>query len=123
MGSSVKRRAVGGRDELNAELLTESSAESSLSGSTEGSSTEDAPKAMDQCVNSPLGRPIRKAGACRSSVSADNEDEKKSHFDDSKLKKLSSKLSGQFRILFMRKNGKAVTRKFEGKKDFFYFSR
>lgn len=98
MGSSVKRGTVGGRDESTAELLTESSAESvvesSLSGSTEGSSTEKAPKAKGRSVNSPLGWPIRKDDAHRSSVSADNEDENKPHFDDSKLKKLSSKLSG-----------------------------
>ncbi|OWM70012.1 rop guanine nucleotide exchange factor 5-like isoform X2 [Punica granatum] len=98
MGSSAKRRTIGGgRDESTAELLTESSAESresSLSsGTTEGSSTEEAPKAKDRSMKSPLGWPIRKADVARSSVSAETGGEKKTHLDDSKLKKLSSKLS------------------------------
>ncbi|KAK4799800.1 hypothetical protein SAY86_025165 [Trapa natans] len=98
MGSSVKRRTIVDKIESATELLTDSSIESmvdsspSNSSSTQRSSMEEAPKAKDRCVNSPLGWPIRKADAARISVSAENGDEKKSHLENSKLKKLSSKL-------------------------------
>lgn len=96
------KRTIRDKVESTAELLTDSSIESKVdsspSSSTERSSTGDDPKANDRSMNSPLGWPIRKADAARSSVSAENGEEKKTHLDedDSKLKKLSARLSGQF---------------------------
>ncbi|KAK4743144.1 hypothetical protein SAY87_001145 [Trapa incisa] len=92
MRSSVKRRTAGGQDESLTEFSAESPMESSLSRSTEGSSTEEAqaPKAdmAPLSVKSPVGWPIRKADAHRSSVSADNDDEKKPQKASSKLSEM-----------------------------------
>ena len=89
-GGGFERRR---KDE--SELLTESGTESreSSSSSSESSSTEGV---KPGCASpSPLGWPIRKAGECKSFVSSGNgSKEKKAHLEDSKFKKLGSKLSG-----------------------------
>ncbi|KAL9365285.1 hypothetical protein Peur_043158 [Populus x canadensis] len=88
-GGGFERRR---KDE--SELLTESGTESreSSSSSSESSSTEGV---KPGCASpSPLGWPIRKAGECKSLVSSGNgSKEKKAHLEDSKFKKLGSKLS------------------------------
>ncbi|XP_011037640.1 PREDICTED: rop guanine nucleotide exchange factor 5-like [Populus euphratica] len=90
-GGGFERKRTDG-----SELLTESGTESreSSSSSSESSSTEGV-KPNNGCASpSPLGWPIRKAGECKSLVSSGNgSKEKKAHLEDSKFKKLGSKLS------------------------------
>ncbi|KAJ6720517.1 ROP GUANINE NUCLEOTIDE EXCHANGE FACTOR 5 [Salix viminalis] len=96
METTEKKSCGGGGFEKKgkdgSELLTES--RESSSSSSESSSSEVA-KTNKGCASpSPLGWPIRKAGECKSLVSAGNgSEEKKAHLEDSKFRKLGSKLS------------------------------
>ncbi|KAG5239903.1 hypothetical protein OIU76_013299 [Salix suchowensis] len=100
METMVKGSCGGGGFEKKgkdgSELLTESGTESreSSSSSSESSSTEGVKPNNERASQSPLGWPIRKAGECKSLVSSGNGgEEKKAHLEDSKFKKLGSKLS------------------------------
>ncbi|KAF9676881.1 hypothetical protein SADUNF_Sadunf08G0049600 [Salix dunnii] len=99
METMVKGSCGGGGFEKKgkdgSELLTESRTESreSSSSSSESSSTEGAKPNNGRASQSPLGWPIRKAGECKSLVSRNGSEEKKAHLEDSKFKKLGSKLS------------------------------
>lgn len=109
MGSSAKKsesskKSKNGRDSSGTESSTESrdGSLSSTRSSSESSSAEEAMKAKEKererPSTAPLGWPIGKADLQRNSVSSVKEDEGKKYEndDDSKLKKLASKLSGWF---------------------------
>lgn len=109
MGSSAKkskssRKTKNGRDDSGTESSTESRdcSLSSTRSSSESSSAEEATKAKEKererSSPAPLGWPIGKADLHRNSVSSVKDDEGKKNVDDedSKLKKLGSKLSGWF---------------------------
>ncbi|KAJ9160220.1 hypothetical protein P3X46_025641 [Hevea brasiliensis] len=94
MESTVnKNGAAEGFDKIKngSESVTESRDSSSLS--SESSSTEEV-KTVGCDSPSPLGWPIRKAGECKNLLaSGGNEDQEKTHLEDSKFKKLGSKIS------------------------------
>ncbi|KAF2318982.1 hypothetical protein GH714_012143 [Hevea brasiliensis] len=93
MESTVNNDAAEGFDKIKngSESVTESRDSSSLS--SESSSTEEV-KTVGCDSPSPLGWPIRKAGECKNLLaSGGNEDQEKTHLEDSKFKKLGSKIS------------------------------
>ncbi|KAJ8764100.1 hypothetical protein K2173_005005 [Erythroxylum novogranatense] len=75
------------------ESLTESGSESRESRSTSESSSMEGVKTVGCASPSALGWPIRKAVECKSLSSAKDMDEEKINSEDSKLKRLNSKLS------------------------------
>ncbi|XP_061973751.1 rop guanine nucleotide exchange factor 5-like [Populus nigra] len=96
METMAKKSCGGGGFEKKrkdgSELLTDSR---ESSNSSSGSSSSEVARTNNGCASpSPLGWPIRKSGECKSLVSIGNgSEEKKAHLEDSKFRKLGSKLS------------------------------
>jgi hypothetical protein len=103
METMAKKSCGGGGFEKKrkdgSELLTDSR---ESSNSSSGSSSSEVAKTNNGCASpSPLGWPIKKSGECKSLVSIGNgSEEKKAHLEDSKFRKLGSKLSGWFCCFF-----------------------
>lgn len=74
---------------------TESVTDSSSSGRSSSDFTRDEVRGKEPTSPALLGWPIRKAEVRKSSVSDVSQDETKSHLNDSEVKQLDSKVSGE----------------------------